>query len=91
MFKSGIINQAEGLCPMTVDAKGKLLQAPSKADVQLGTDLMIQPLMTHAWSNPNATVPYNGTGIVGYYAGTYDWNASMTPTQLAAVRAAVDE
>ena len=36
------------------------------------------------------SVPYGGTGLVGWASGTYDVNASWTPAESAAVSAALD-
>lgn len=50
---------------------------------------MNQPLMVHSWSTPGTPLPYNGSGIMGYFAGTYDVDPTWSPAQTAAVQAAL--
>lgn len=39
---------------------------------------MNQPLVVHGWTADNQPVPYNSTGFMGYFAGTYDVNPNAT-------------
>jgi hypothetical protein len=84
MLKSGNMNVAAGVCPETAPR-----QHPAPRNMLGFNNLeMNQPILSlvPAVMRP---VPYGGTGYVGSLGATYDVNASWTPAEAAAVRAAL--
>ena len=80
MLKSGNMDEAASICPETAVGVG--------GGARFNNLEMNQPLLalTPAAVRP---VPYGGTGYVGSLGATYDVNASWTPGEAAAVRAAL--
>lgn len=92
MFKSGNMDLSKGVCPRTNATGGApALRSPGASSGRVGfnNNPMNQPLVVHGWTASGVPVPYNGTGVMGYYAGTYDVNATWTPAEVAAVQGAL--
>jgi hypothetical protein len=88
MFKSGNMNTAIGICNSTNTTTAPV-PAADASPVSFDNGPMNQPLTVHGWTQDGQPLPYNSTGKVGYFAGTYDVNASWTPAEVAAVEAAL--
>ena len=78
MLKSGNLNRSYGVCQSQPrdsfeTAAYKTLQPQLRSSVF--THEMNQPHVVHYFSDPGYTLPYNGTGYMGFYAGTYDYTA----------------
>jgi hypothetical protein len=92
MFKSGNMQTGAGLCAEMGaggDAVAGSAASIDHARVGFNNLPMNQPWMVHGWTTPGQAVPYNGSGLIGYFAGTYDGDPAWTPSQLAAVQAAL--
>lgn len=92
MWKSGNMDIAAGICPLTTTVgapSGSALSAPPRGR-HFNNLSMNQPL-TQVTQSTMQRVPYGGRGSVGWASGTYDVDAAWTPVQLAAVRAALDD
>jgi hypothetical protein len=82
MLKSGNMNIASNICPNTSNQTAAVAGGFNNLD-------MNQPLLSLTPAAMRA-VPYGGRALVGSFAATYDVDASWTPAQAAAVRAALD-
>ena len=89
MFKSGNMNIAMNLCAKTnststispntgIPVLSRPWQNKFSNALQFNNLPMNQPLVVHGWTAENIPVPYNSTGFMGYFAGTYDVNPNWT-------------